>query len=200
MDRVGVTVKARLSFISLPFSALCLRTQGGHGTLDNASLNDAFLKELEILLRPREVEFNHKDNHIRCFPHVTNICSNHVIEAFTNIALVDDTGGFIASASGPPSDPDNQTYEEAVARDPIALCQSTVRAVCASGQRRDHLAEVIEDGNKKGWFKSTREPNETIQVKQAQLVCEMKVWWDSLYFMINRFHKLHLVCLNSIVL
>ena len=64
LDRVGVTVKARLSFISLPFSTLCLRTQGGHWTLDNTSLNDAFLKELEILLRPREVEFNHKDNHI----------------------------------------------------------------------------------------------------------------------------------------
>ncbi|EDR06951.1 uncharacterized protein LACBIDRAFT_299364 [Laccaria bicolor S238N-H82] len=30
----------------------------------------------------------------------------------------------------------------------------------------------------------------TIQVKQAQLICDMKVRWDSLYFMINRFHKL----------
>ena len=138
--------------------------------------------------------------HIQCFPHVTNICSNHVIEAFTNISLVDDTGGFITSASGPPSDPDNQTYEEAVACDPIALCRSTVQAVCASGQRRDHLAEVIEDGNKKGWFKSVREPNVTIQVKQAQLVWDMKVRWDSLYFMINRFRKLRLVCLNSIIL
>ncbi|EDQ98471.1 uncharacterized protein LACBIDRAFT_335933 [Laccaria bicolor S238N-H82] len=152
------------------FKVLKQELAGGHWTLDNCSLNDAFLKELEILLRPREVEFNHKENHIRCFPHITNICSTHVIEAFTNIALVDDTGGFIASASGPPSDPDNQTYEEAVVRDPIALCQSTVRAVHASGQRREHLAEVIDDGNKKGWFKSTEDPTVTIQVKQAQLV------------------------------
>ncbi|KIK07883.1 hypothetical protein K443DRAFT_35466, partial [Laccaria amethystina LaAM-08-1] len=30
----------------------------------------------------------------------------------------------------------------------------------------------------------------TIQVKQAQLVRDMKVRWDSLYFMINRFRKL----------
>ena len=200
MDRVGVTVKARLSFIFLPFSSLCLRAQGGHWTLNNASLNDVFLKELEILLHPRKVEFNHKDNHIRCFLHITNICSNHVIEAFTNITLVDDTGGFIASASGPPSNPDNQSYEEAVAHNPIALCQSTVRAVHASGQQRDHLAEVIEDGNKKGWFKSTRDPNVTIQVKQAQLVRDMKVRWDSLYFMINWFRKLCPVCLNSIIL
>ena len=196
LDRVGVTVKVHLSFTFLPFSALCLCPQGGHWTLDNTLLNDAFLKELEVFLRPREVEFDHKDNHIQCFPHVTNICSNHVIEAFTNISLVDDTGGFITSASGPPSNPDNQTYEEAVAHDPMALCQSTVWAVCASGQQHDHLAEVIEDGNKKGWFKSAREPNVTIQVKQAQLVCDMKVWWDSLYFMINQFRKLCLVCLG----
>ena len=172
----------------------------GHWTLNNASLNDAFLKELKILLRPHKVEFYHKDNHIWCFPHVTNICSNHVIEASTNISLVDDTGGFIASASGPPSDPDNQTYEEAVACDSIALCWSTIWAAQASGQWCDHLAEVIEDGNKKGWFKSARDLNVTIQVKQAQLVCDMKVQWDSLYFMINRFCKLCPVCLNSIIL
>ena len=63
-----------------------------------------------------------------------------------------------------------------------------------------NLAEVIEDGNKKGWFKSTRDLNETIQVKQAQLVHDMKVRWDSLYFMINRLRKLCPVCLNSIIL
>ena len=82
----------------------------------------------------------------------------------------------------------------------ITLCQSTVRAVRASVQQRDHLAEVIEDGNKKGWFKSVRELNVTIQVKQAQLVWDMKVRWDSLYFMINQFRKLRPVCLNSIIL
>ncbi|EDQ99992.1 uncharacterized protein LACBIDRAFT_334583 [Laccaria bicolor S238N-H82] len=103
------------------FKVLKQELAGGHWTLDNCSLNDAFLRELELLLRPRDVEFNHKENHIRCFPHVTNICSNHVIDAFTDISLVDDAGGFVASASGPPSDPDNQSYEEAVARDPIAL-------------------------------------------------------------------------------
>jgi len=200
LDRVGITVKVRLSFVFLPFSTWCLHAQGGHWTLDNCSLNDAFLKELEILLCPCKVEFNHKDNHIRCFPHITNICSNHVIDAFTNIALVGDTGGFTASTSGPPSDPDNQSYEEAVAHNPIALCWSTVWAVRTSGQQRDHLVEVIADGNKKGWFKSTRDPTITIQVKRAQLVRDMKVRWDSLYFMINRFHKLCLVCLNPIVL
>ena len=107
--------------------------------------------------------------------------------------------GFTVSASGPPSDPDNQSYEDAVAYDPIALCQSTVRAVHASCGQHDHLVEIA-DGNKKGWFKSTEDPAITIQVKQLQLVHDMKVRWDSLYFMINQFHKLHPVCLNSIIL
>jgi hypothetical protein len=190
---------SRFHFLSR-FYYMLTSAQGGHWTLDNASLNGTFIKEFEVLLRPRDVDFHHKHNHIRCFPHVTNICSNHVIEAFTDITLVDDTGGFTASASGPPSDPDNQSYEDAVARDPIALCRSTVRAVRASGGRRDHLAEVIADGNKKGWFKSTEDPAVTIQVKQLQLVRDMKVRWDSLYFMINRFRKLRPVCLNPIVL
>ena len=115
LDWVGVTVKAHLSFVFLPFSTLRLHTQGGHWTLDNASLNDVFPKELEILLHPRKVEFNHKNNHVQSFPPIINICSNHVIKASTKITLVDDTGGFIACTSGPPSDPDNQTYKEAVA-------------------------------------------------------------------------------------
>ena len=34
----------------------------------------------------------------------------------------------------------------------------------------------------------------------AQLVQDMKVQWDSLYFMINQFPKLRPVCLNSIIL
>jgi hypothetical protein len=142
----------------------------------------------------RDIPFCHKDNHIRCFPHVTNICSTHVIEAFTNTALVDDSGGFIASAAYPPSDPDSQTYEEAVARDPIALCRSTVRAIRVSGERRDHLADIIRDGNDKGWFKAPEDPTQTIQVKALQLVRDMKVRWDSLYYMINRFRKLRPVC------
>jgi len=174
--------------------------QGGHWTLNNALLNDAFLKELRILLRPHEVKFNHKENHIRCFPHVTNVCSNHIIKAFTNITLVDDTGGFITSTSGPPSDPDTQTYEEVVACDPITLCWSTVQAVHASGKQCDHLAEVIEDGNKKGWFKSIKDLAKTIKVKQVQLIHDMKVHWDSLYLMINQFCKLRLVCLNPVTL
>jgi len=65
---------------------------------------------------------------------------------------------------------------------------------------RSMILPPVADGNKKGWFKSTSDPTITIQVKQAQLVCDMKVRWDSLYFMINQFHKLHLVCLNPIVL
>ncbi|EDR13515.1 uncharacterized protein LACBIDRAFT_322500 [Laccaria bicolor S238N-H82] len=142
------------------FKVLKQELAGGHWTLDNCLLNDAFLRELELLLRPRDIKFNHKEN--------------HSIDAFTDITLVDDTGGFVASTSGPPSDPDNQSYEEAIARDPIALCRSTVQAVRASGQQRDHLAAM------------------TIQVKQAQLIRIMKVRWDSLYFMINRFHKLRL--------
>ncbi|EDR08985.1 uncharacterized protein LACBIDRAFT_326637 [Laccaria bicolor S238N-H82] len=70
------------------FKVLKQELAGGHWTLDNCSLNNAFLRELELLLRPRDVEFNHKENHIRCFPHVTNICSNHVIDAFTDITLL----------------------------------------------------------------------------------------------------------------
>ena len=114
LDWVGITVKACLSSIFLPFSILCLYALRSHWTLNNASCNDVFLKDLEILLCPHEVEFNHKDNHVWPLPHIIHLCSNHVIEAFTNIALVDDTGESTTSAAGPPSNPDYQSNEEVV--------------------------------------------------------------------------------------
>jgi len=159
-----------------------------------------FLKEYEAFLASHNVLFSHKHNHIRCFLHVTNICSSRVIKAFTNVALVDDTGDFVSSTSHPPSKPDRQTYEQAVAHDQVALCQSTICAVHASGGQCDHLAKIIVDGNQQGWFKSAEDLMVTIQVKPLQLVYDMKVQWDSLYYMINWFHKLCLVCVNLIVL
>ena len=153
-----------------------------------------------VLLHPCKVEFSHKANHIRCFPYVINVCSNHIIEAFTSISLTHDTGEFITSTLGPPSDPDNHSYKQAVACDPIALCWSTIWAIYASGQQNNHLAEVIVDEKKNGLFKSTKDLIMTIQVKQAQFVDDIKVWWDSLYFMINWIQKLCLVCLNPIIL
>jgi len=139
--------------------------QCGHWTLDNAEMNATFMKAFEDLMRIRDVPFDHRDNRIMCFPHIINICSTHVIESFTNTALADEQAEFDPTL--PPLVPAEQTYDDACGRDPIALCRSTVRAVRASGQRRDQLQVIICDGNANGWFRSPENPNEIIQIPEV---------------------------------
>jgi hypothetical protein len=159
--------------------------------LNNASVNNTFLEEYETLVQAtRELTFNHENNHIMCFPHVINVCSTHVIEGFTNIDLVDKE----FDALLPPRDPDCQSYDDAVTRDPIALCHCIIRAVRASGQRLDLFASIIRDGNEKGWFISPTNSRQIVKVPQLQLLRDVKTHWDSIYFMIHRCREMRLVC------
>ncbi|KIJ58550.1 hypothetical protein HYDPIDRAFT_102399, partial [Hydnomerulius pinastri MD-312] len=94
----------------------------GHWTLDNADNNDTFMFELEKLLKERDIPFDHKDRRIRCFPHILNICTGHVLEAITDTSLAEIAGAWTSSL--PQDLNDRQTYEEALRRDPIALGQT----------------------------------------------------------------------------
>ena len=89
-----------------------------------------------------------------CFLHVTAICVTHVTEAFTDITLASDDAEYsVADTSLPPADPERQTYEEAVARDPIALCHGAVCTIRASGKdattfARSYATAMTRNGSK----------------------------------------------------
>jgi len=153
--------------------------QCGHWTLDNAEMNVTFMKAFEDLICIQDVPFDHRDNCIMCFPHIINICSTHVIESFTNMALADEQAEFDPTL--PPLVPAEQTYDDVCGRDPIALYCSTVRAVHASGQRCDQLQAIIHDGNANGWFRSPEDPNEIIQIPEVQLLHDVRTQWDSVF-------------------
>ena len=155
-------------------------------------MNNTFLKAFEKLLIKREIDFHHKNNRIMCFPHVINICTTHVIEGFTDPLLVDDTDEFTPRHR--PEDPGFQTLEDAITRDPIALCRGTIRAIRASGQRRDRFDETIQDGNARNWFKDPDDETKDYKVPQKQLLRDVKTRWDSVYLMIKRFRQCRPVC------
>ena len=159
--------------------------QVGHWTLDNAANNGTFLEELEILFRERDIDFDHLDRRIMCFPHVVNICCQHVIAKFTNVDLVD-----LAHVAELPPAADGQSFEDAVSSDPIARGRNIVRVLRSSGQRRERLNEVIVDGNAKGWFVAG---GTEVKVPPRQLLHDVKTRWDSVYFMIRRLREMQLV-------
>jgi hypothetical protein len=137
------------------------------------------MEELGKLLRAQNIPFHSEDRQIMCFPHIINICCQHVISDFTNIELSESADDFFADLL--PDRPHLQSFEEAIKRDPVALGRNIVRALWASGQRRDTFDETICDGNSKGWFK----------VKQLQLLQDVRTRWDSVYYMLKHLHELH---------
>jgi hypothetical protein len=46
------------------------------------------MRELEALLKLHDddIEFDHLNNRIRCYPHIINICSSHIIASSTRIS------------------------------------------------------------------------------------------------------------------
>jgi hypothetical protein len=46
------------------------------------------MRELEALLKLHDddIEFDHLNNRIRCYPHIINICSSHIIASSTHIS------------------------------------------------------------------------------------------------------------------
>jgi hypothetical protein len=179
--------------------------QVGHFTLDNASNNETWMKGLETILLSRDIPFDWADNRImclftrilhcitltltlfRCFPHVIQICCDHMIDSITDTNLADTAAEFVALIPSP--DPDRQTFEEAVRRDPIALGRAVVRSIRASGQRRQNFEETIKDGNSKHWF-GLNDKGEHLVVPCLQLLRDVKTRWDSVYGMISRLREM----------
>src|SRR5713226_5838754 len=58
--------------------------------LDNAENNAVAMQELQSLLAKREMavrlDFNHLKHHVRCYAHIINICSSHIISSMTFVS------------------------------------------------------------------------------------------------------------------
>ena len=100
-----------------------------HWTLDNAANNGTFMEHLEILLRSQDINFDAEDWHIMCFPHVVDICCQHVIKEFTNVELA-DVPTVAPTLTAGPSNPSNVPfYEDVVKCDPVAHGRNVVHVL-----------------------------------------------------------------------
>jgi hypothetical protein len=165
----------------------------GHFTLDNADNNDTFMAKLACLLASRDIDFDAKDRRIRCFPHILNICSGHLVDKLTDMNIHDIAEAWVSTL--PQDLNDRQTYQDALERDPIALGRAVVQALRASGQRRDAFEDFIKEGNTKGYWEEEDKDGEAIKVKidVLQLIRDVKTRWDSVYYMIRRLRLLQQV-------
>jgi hypothetical protein len=104
------------------------------------------------------------------------------------MAEVKNAGCAVDSDRFLPTNSVSQTFEEACKRDPIALGRGLVRAIEASGRRRDQLSNIIKEGNETKQFFL---PNQTepVELPEVHLLHDVGTW-DSVYMMINRLRTL----------
>jgi hypothetical protein len=145
------------------------------------------MEELAKLLQSRDIDFDPLDRRIMCFPHIINICVQHVIANFTNIELAEAAAEFVSAL--PLGLPDRQTFEEAVQRDPVALGRNIVRVLRNSGQQCDLFDDIVQDGNDKEWFQ-VGDPPVTVELPLVQLLRDIITRWDTVYYMVRRLREM----------
>jgi hypothetical protein len=189
----------------LGMSILLIFFKAGHFTMDNASVNYTMMQELEIMFNERDIDFDAADRQIMCYRHIVNLSSGRVIEGATKAAATATTDCDEDCSGPPPPDlPGQQSYDDALARDPIALSRNVVRAIRASGTQRNAFDEVITDGNKNKWF-LVGQPLTVTKIVPKQLLRDVCTRWDSVYQMLNRLREMRPVrffpaVINSLLL
>jgi hypothetical protein len=195
--------------------------QISHFTLDNAESNAVAMRELESLLAAHKtataVGFDHLNHCIRCYAHIINICSSHIIASVTsipksyisdlkvpvglNVAICDDSNDSsddgdvgeleLDDCYDDPS-PQFDSWLAGIKCDPLRRARRVVRFLCSSDQRREGFCVFIQDGNKCSWFtaKDDNGRRTLIQVPELQLLRDVKTQWDSVYMMLQRLREL----------
>ncbi|KAF8667727.1 Encoded by [Rhizoctonia solani] len=119
-------------------------------TLDNASNNNTLMQELAQAFESRGIEFDEKENWIRCFPHVMNLAVNAILKSLPEAGT-----GFwrVLQGSEQPIDDATSEYLTALDSSPVEACCASVLACCSSGIRRKGIRQIILDGNVTGRFR-----------------------------------------------
>jgi hypothetical protein len=170
------------------------------------------MKSLERLLHQEGVlDFDCKNNYIRCFSHIINLCSQACIKAMelndrtsaqysdteTDSSATDvDNDGLGLQGIFSQADSD-QTGSQARKRatGPIYRARKSVAFIRHSGQRRDYLVNIIQDGNKKQFW-TVELPDgqaQAVTLTPVMVIADVKTRWDSVYSMVQRLQYLQQV-------
>ena len=158
------------------------------------------MHHLEVLLMHRDpnITFNHLQNCIRCFPHIINICTSHVILSSTRVpqefakSLGSDTEFLSSNIDDNDDDDDDddsngrvsvpefklnegdldlsvdEAWVTAMKRDPVKRARRVVQAIRSSDKRKLDFKKLIKDGNESGLFRD--QENRKMGVAQPGIV------------------------------
>jgi hypothetical protein len=84
----------------------------------------------------------------------------------------------------------HSSWKQAAHKKPLSRLRVLIRALRASGKRREAFSESIREGNSKGFFvdpeAGQRGEMKSIHVPECNLLRDVDTRWDSVYYMIKR--------------
>ncbi|TFK58402.1 hypothetical protein BDN72DRAFT_873178 [Pluteus cervinus] len=150
---------------------------------------ESLARMLNFNFRRVGLHFNHKENRIRCFPHVVNISVKTGLKYLTKAMVGEDDADFVSPEDVQeddeqvPHDDADIDYLEVLEDDIIAMIRKLVNSIRASDQRREALAEAIRSGNEANEYDPP--------IREVSLLRDVDTRWSSIYLMIDRFLELY---------
>jgi hypothetical protein len=180
VDRLGIAHKVRVSLSVFSWVTL---SKSGHITMDSASNNDTFARELEEEFVKRGIEWGAAQNRIRlvtmlvqlfthqgirCCPHVVNIATRAVLDKVTDLSLAKPYAEYDGSTS-----------------DPIASIRALVGAVCfiSPGYHLSDILQIRKSSLRRQYFQKCLE---TLKQGDLQLLRDVETRWSSTLLMSDR--------------
>lgn len=80
-------------------------------TVDNASANTTFIRELDVLMKKEKIDFNIEDQHFRCFSHIMNLGVQDVLKLI-NIEVTESSEFCCTEASDKNNVDDDEFYDD----------------------------------------------------------------------------------------
>jgi len=164
------------------------------------------MEKLESLLKEREIvaKFDHLNHRVRCYAHIINICSSHIINSTTSASgQFDDYDGETDGDFGYDRDIEDwepallyddradssiKTWFGGLRRDPLKRARRLIHFFRSSDQRRTDFLKFIVEGNQKEWFYRINKDGkrELANVPAKEFLRDVKTRWDSVYKMLQR--------------
>ncbi|KAF8149540.1 hypothetical protein B0H34DRAFT_667783 [Crassisporium funariophilum] len=131
------------------------------------------MEKIERCCNNDNINFDADGNRVRCFPHIINISAQTIAQELK------DAPHMVTATLSMADDgrEERELYQAALEANPIGKARAIVAAMRASGQRREDLREVIDQGNKDGCWAEV--------IPLVQLLRDVETRWSSLLAMIK---------------
>ena len=111
-------------------------------TLDNASANTSFIRELGILMENEKINFDVEDQHFRCFSHIMNLAVQDVLKL---IKVNVDENSRNTHHESEDDDYTDESYESDEDSDDILIrSMAKIRSICKKVRNSEQLRKTLK--------------------------------------------------------